>query len=99
MDAEILRELVQIKWWVASAVVCLLVMVIIRISSEAARSGGPREILRRSFARRARSLLEAGRDAELLQLAETRIRDCPATPTRIGSTLRPPTVLATRSLR
>ncbi len=77
MDAEILRELVQIKWWMAALVIGLLTLTVIRTWIDVRRSGGPSEVLRRSFANRAKSLLEAGRAAELLKLAENRVEAAP----------------------
>jgi hypothetical protein len=78
MDAELLSQLVQIKWLVVALVVGVLFLTGIRTWIDVRRSGGPRELLRQSFADRARSLLEEGRAAELLALARVRCTDVPA---------------------
>ncbi len=77
MDAEILRELVQIKWWIAALVVGVLSLAVLRTLIDVKRSGGPREVLRRSFASRAKSLLESSDSKQLLALAEERLRATP----------------------
>jgi hypothetical protein len=78
MDAEILGQLVQIKWLVVALVIGVFFLASVRTWIDLRRSGGPRELLRRSFADRARSLLEEGRAAELLALSRARFADVPA---------------------
>ena len=78
MDADILSQLVQIKWLMVALVVGVLLLAGVRTWIDVRRSGGPRELLRRSFADRARSLHEEGRAAELLVLARARCADVPA---------------------
>ncbi len=80
MDAEILREVVQIKWLVAVLVVGVLFLATVRTWLDIRRTGSPREIFRRSFSDRARSLLEDGRASELLKIANDRCVTVPADP-------------------
>jgi len=78
MDAEILRELVQIKWLIAALVTGVLSLAAIRIWIDVRRTGGPRELFRREFAQRAKLLLDEGRAGELLNLSEARLQEVPA---------------------
>ena len=78
MDTEVLRELVQIKWWLVVFVTTALLLGAFRAWIEVRRSGGLNELLRQSLASRAKSLLEEDRAAELRALAEARFREAPA---------------------
>jgi hypothetical protein len=78
MDNDILAQLVEIKWLVVALVIGVLFLASVRTWIDLRRSGGPRELLRRSFADHARSLLEEGRAAELLALSQARFEGVPA---------------------
>ena len=79
MDSEILGQLVQIKWLLAVFVVLLTVRAALRTWSEFRASGGKEALLSNhsGFAARAQALLDQGRHAELVALAQQRCNQFP----------------------
>jgi uncharacterized protein HemY len=77
IDADILSQLVQIKWLLVVFVAVTLLNTIFRTWVDLRKSGGLRRMLRDTFEREARALLDAGRYPELLVLARARCEDVP----------------------
>lgn len=76
MDAEILHQVVQIKWLIVALVVGVLSLGVLRNLVYLHHVG----FLFPDFARRARRLLDAGDASKLLALADARIKEAPGDP-------------------
>ncbi|HZR01947.1 MAG TPA: hypothetical protein VFA81_02090 [Burkholderiales bacterium] len=77
MDAEILSQLIQIKWLLVVFVGIALVNAIARTSLEFSRTRSLRTLGQPSFKRSAQSLLENAQWKDLLVLADARCREAP----------------------
>ena len=79
MDLEILSQLVQIKWLVVLFVIVGLLLAMLRAWMSLNSSGGFAAAFsdRSDFPERARTLMDAAQDIELLALAEKRTKQFP----------------------
>ena len=77
MDADILSQLTQLKWLLASLVGLMLLIAAIRVLDLIRKAGGVDRIIPDDFAGRAHALLNDSRYSELLELARMRIDERP----------------------